>query len=75
MAQSTSITPRFDQQLFHRKNHQLSDYLFEIKHYFNQLKNEAITSSSEQVTFLTEKIVAQISAITRKSAIQTLKLT
>ncbi|MFV9996434.1 MAG: primosomal replication protein PriC [Arsenophonus endosymbiont of Dermacentor nuttalli] len=73
IAQSASITSRFDQQLFHRKSHQLSDCLFEIKHHFNQLKNEVITLSLEQVTFLTEKIIAQISAITRESAIQTLR--
>lgn len=73
IANSSFITLRFDQKLFHRKSHQLSECLFEIKQLFSQLKHSVITSRSEQITFLTEKIIAQISAITRESATQTLR--
>lgn len=73
IAHSSFITLRFDQKLFLRKSYQLSECLFEIKQHFNQLKHAVITSRSEQVTFLTEKIIVQIGAITRESATQTLR--
>ncbi|MGP1928773.1 MAG: primosomal replication protein PriC [Arsenophonus sp. NC-WZS1-MAG3] len=73
IADSSFIRLRFDDKLFYRKSHQLSEYLFEIKEHFNQLKHAVITLRSEQVTFLTEKIIAQIGAITRESAIQILR--
>ncbi|MGP1959516.1 MAG: primosomal replication protein PriC [Arsenophonus sp. NC-TX2-MAG3] len=73
IADSSFIRLRFDDKLFYRKSYQLSECLFEIKEHFNQLKHAAITLRSEQVTFLTEKIIAQIGAITRESATQILR--
>lgn len=73
IAHSSFIKSRFDQKLFYRKSHQLSECLFEIKQHFSQLKNAVITSRPEQVTFLTEKIIAQIGAMTRESATQILR--
>ncbi|MGP1924876.1 MAG: primosomal replication protein PriC [Arsenophonus sp. NEOnobi-MAG3] len=73
IAHSSFIRLRFDQKLFYRKSYQLSECLFEIKQYFNQLKHAVITLRSEQITFLTEKIIAQVAAITRESATQILR--
>ncbi|MFS1537562.1 MAG: primosomal replication protein PriC [Candidatus Phlomobacter fragariae] len=73
IAHSSFITSRFDQKLFHRKSHQLSECLFEIKQHFIQLKNAVITLRSEQIAFLTEKIIAQIGAMTRESSTQNLR--
>ncbi|MGP1956525.1 MAG: primosomal replication protein PriC [Arsenophonus sp. NC-PE1-MAG3] len=70
---SSFIRLRFDDKLFYRKSYQLSECLFEIKQHFNQLKHAVITLRSEQVIFLTEKIIAQIGAITRESATQILR--
>ncbi|MDT9587392.1 MAG: primosomal replication protein PriC [Candidatus Arsenophonus melophagi] len=66
-------TSRFDKTLFYRPSYQLSECLFEVKQNFNQLKNVVIISHLEQVSFLTEKITAQIAAMTRESATQMLR--
>ncbi|MGP1958589.1 MAG: primosomal replication protein PriC [Arsenophonus sp. NC-CH8-MAG3] len=73
IAESSFIRLRFDDKLFYQKNHQLNECLFEIKQHFNQLKHAVITLRSEQIIFLTEKIFAQIRAITREFATQILR--
>lgn len=58
----------FDRQLFNQRAKQLSDYQLEIEKNFAQLKIEAAHQHAEQVTFLTERLVAQISALQREIA-------
>lgn len=66
------MQPRFDDQLFSQRDSRLSHYLAEVDKNLLHLKQEVKNGRQQQVAFLAEKIVAQISALQRELA--TLKI-
>lgn len=69
---SAVMQPRFDDQLFSQRDSRLSHYLAEVDKNLLHLKQEVKNGRQQQVAFLAEKIVAQISALQRELA--TLKI-
>lgn len=59
---------RFDNKLFSTYSTQLRDYLAETQVNLAQLHNSVKVGKTEQVAFIAEKLVAQISALTRELA-------
>ncbi|WP_159567091.1 primosomal replication protein PriC [Budvicia diplopodorum] len=68
----SAAQPRFDNQLFNQRGARLNNYLAEVEKNLSQLKQEVEKGRQEQVAFLAERIVAQITALQRELA--TLKL-
>lgn len=66
---------RFDIALFATKGTRLRDYLAEIKTNLQQLNQEVAEKRSAQVAFIAERLVAQITAMQRELATQTLRKT
>lgn len=66
---------RFDVALFSTKGTRLRDYLAEIKINLQQLNQEVVEKRSAQVAFIAERLVAQITAMQRELATQTLRKT
>lgn len=66
---------RFDVALFSTKGTRLRDYLAEIKINLQQLNQEVVEKRSAQVAFIAERLVAQITAMQRELATQTLRET
>lgn len=66
---------RFDIALFSTKGTRLRDYLAEIKNNLRQLNQEVAEKRSAQVAFIAERLVAQITAMQRELATQTLRKT
>ena len=66
---------RFDIALFSTKGTRLRDYLAEIKNNLRQLNQEVVEKRSAQVAFIAERVVAQITAMQRELATQTLRKT
>ena len=66
---------RFDIALFSTKGTRLRDYLAEIKMNLQQLNQEVGEKRSAQVAFIAERLVAQITAMQRELATQTLRKT
>jgi len=66
---------RFDIALFSTKGTRLRDYLAEIKMNLQQLNQEVVEKRSAQVAFIAERLVAQITAMQRELATQTLHKT
>jgi len=66
---------RFDVALFSTKGTRLRDYLAEIKMNLQQLNQEVVEKRSAQVAFIAERLVAQITAMQRELATQTLRKT
>lgn len=66
---------RFDIALFSTKGTRLRDYLAEIKMNLQQLNQEVVEKRSAQVAFIAERLVAQITAMQRELATQTLRKT
>ncbi|MFS7222307.1 primosomal replication protein PriC [Rahnella inusitata] len=66
---------RFDIALFSTKGTRLRDYLTEIKNNLRQLNQEVVEKRSAQVAFIAERLVAQITAMQRELATQTLRKT
>lgn len=66
---------RFDIALFSTKGTRLRDYLAEIKNNLRQLNQEVMEKRSAQVAFIAERLVAQITAMQRELATQTLRKT
>ena len=64
---------RFDIALFSTKGTRLRDYLAEIKMNLQQLNQEVFEKRSAQVAFIAERLVAQITAMQRELATQTLR--
>ncbi|WP_413534577.1 primosomal replication protein PriC [Rahnella inusitata] len=64
---------RFDIALFSTKGTRLRDYLAEIKNNLRQLNQEVVEKRSAQVAFIAERLVAQITAMQRELATQTLR--
>lgn len=62
------IQPRFDEQLFNTRDTRLSHCLAEVEHNLVQLTQATEKKSQQQVAFLAERIVAQISALQRELA-------
>ena len=66
---------RVDIALFSSKGTRLRDYLAEIKMNLQQLNQEVVEKRSAQVAFIAERLVAQITAMQRELATQTLRKT
>ncbi|AEX53195.1 primosomal replication protein PriC [Rahnella aquatilis] len=66
---------RFDIALFSTKGTRLRDYLAEIKTNLQQLNQEVVEKRSAQVAFIAERLVAQITAMQRELATQSLRKT
>jgi primosomal replication protein N'' len=59
---------RFDRKLFSTHSTQLKDYLTEVQANLAQLELSVKVGKAEQVAYLAEKLVAQISALQRELA-------
>ncbi|WP_350306354.1 primosomal replication protein [Photorhabdus viridis] len=66
-------TARFDQTLFNRRSDKLRGYLQEVRHNMEQLKECVQDRRTEQVAFLTERLVAQMEALKRELSTQSLR--
>lgn len=64
---------RFDMQLFSHKSTRLVDCQKELNNLYQQLCHSVTLNHTEQVNFLTEKIVHQIQAISREISTQSLR--
>ncbi|MEQ5112146.1 primosomal replication protein [Providencia vermicola] len=64
---------RFDMQLFSHKSTRLGDCQKELNNLYQQLYNSVTLNHTEQVNFLTEKIVHQMQAISREISTQSLR--
>lgn len=73
LADTPFSTARFDQALFNRHSDKLRGYLQEVRHNMEQLKECVQDHRTEQVAFLTERLVAQIEALRRELSTQSLR--
>lgn len=64
---------RFDSALFANHGTRLRDYLAQVQKNFSQLQAAVRDNRTAQVAFLAEKLVAQIGALQRELATQTLR--
>ncbi|HFI5325816.1 TPA: primosomal replication protein PriC [Serratia liquefaciens] len=64
---------RFDTALFSNRGTRLRDYLAEVQKNFAQLQTAANDNHTTQVAFLAEKLLAQLTALQRELATQTLR--
>lgn len=64
---------RFDVALFTTKGTRLRDYLTEVRYNMEQLSQVVIEKRTAQVAFIAERLVAQITALQRELATQTLR--
>ncbi|CFQ74635.1 TPA: primosomal replication protein [Yersinia enterocolitica] len=74
-ANMSSQQARFDLKLFGNHGNRFRDYLLEVHKNMAQLKQVVAENRTQQVAFLAEKLVAQISALQRELATQKLRKT
>ncbi|HHL2562091.1 TPA: primosomal replication protein PriC [Yersinia enterocolitica] len=74
-ANMPSQQARFDLKLFGNHGNRFRDYLLEVHKNMTQLKQVVAENRTQQVAFLAEKLVAQISALQRELATQKLRKT
>ncbi|EOF8197019.1 TPA: primosomal replication protein PriC [Yersinia enterocolitica] len=74
-ANMPSQQARFDLKLFGNHGNRFRDYLLEVHKNMVQLKQVVAENRTQQVAFLAEKLVAQISALQRELATQKLRKT
>lgn len=74
-ANMPSQQARFDLKLFGNHGNRFRDYLLEVHKNMAQLKQVVAENRTQQVAFLAEKLVAQISALQRELATQKLRKT
>lgn len=72
-ANTPSQQARFDLNLFSNHGNRFRDYLQEVRKNMAQLKQVVAENRLQQVAFLAEKLVAQISALQRELATQKLR--
>ncbi|WP_127958914.1 primosomal replication protein PriC [Serratia microhaemolytica] len=72
-ADSSVQQARFDVLLFACRGTRLRDYLAEVEKNFAQLQIEVANKHHAQVAFLAEKLVAQLSALQREIATQSIR--
>ncbi|CAK9884187.1 MAG: Primosomal replication protein N'' [Candidatus Erwinia impunctatus] len=65
---------RFDQQLFQCNSSRLGDYLLELQQSLAQLGQSVNDQHTEQVTWIAERLVAQIGALQREIATLSLRV-
>ncbi|WP_075180502.1 primosomal replication protein PriC [Pantoea sp. 1.19] len=68
VAGQRSRQARFDNQLFHSHSSRLGDYLQELQQTHQQLLHSVELQHTDQVRWLAERVVAQISALQRELA-------
>ncbi|WP_139541367.1 primosomal replication protein N'' [Klebsiella spallanzanii] len=73
LANHATISPRFDRQLFRTRSTQMQAYLDETKEHFSELQQAVERQQLPQVTWLAERLVAQIAAISREAATWSLR--
>ncbi|EOY1405329.1 primosomal replication protein PriC [Yersinia enterocolitica] len=74
-ANMPSQQARFDLKLFGNHGNRFRDYLLEVHKNMAQLKQVVAENRTQQVAFLAEKLVAQISALQRELTTQKLRKT
>ncbi|HDL8503598.1 TPA: primosomal replication protein [Yersinia enterocolitica] len=74
-ANMPSQQARFELKLFGNHGNRFRDYLLEVHKNMAQLKQVVAENRTQQVAFLAEKLVAQISALQRELATQKLRKT
>lgn len=73
IADHQSSRARFDEVLFHTKGKTLKDYLAEVQSNMHQLTLNVEQGKRERVSFLAERLVAQIAALQRELATKDLR--
>ncbi|MBI0222629.1 primosomal replication protein, partial [Yersinia pestis subsp. pestis] len=72
-ANTPSQQARFDLNLFSNHGNRFRDYLQEVRKNMTQLKQVVEENRLQQVAFLADKLVAQISALQRELATQKIR--
>lgn len=73
-ANTPSQQARFDLNLFSNHGNRFRDYLQEVRKNMTQLKQVVEENRLQQVAFLADKLVAQISALQRTSNTENTKI-
>jgi primosomal replication protein N'' len=73
MANHATLSPRFDHQLFRTRNTQMQAYLDEARDRLTELKQAVERQQLPQVAWLAERLVAQITAMSRETATWSLR--
>ncbi len=73
MAQHATVSARFDRQLFQTRSTQMFAYLNESEANLAALRRAVDHERLEQVLWLAEHLTAQIAALTRESAVWSLR--
>ncbi|WP_342321811.1 primosomal replication protein N'' [Kosakonia sp. BYX6] len=73
LAQHTTVSPRFDRHLFQTRNTLMQSYLDETAANLAALRHAVNGNHLPQVTWLAEHLTAQIAALTRESAVWSLR--
>lgn len=70
---NNTIQQRFDPQLFKPITKHIDEYMLDITKNYDQLQQQVKNQNIEQISYLTQKIVDQITALQRELATQTLR--
>ena len=70
----TTLSARFDRQLFQTRSTQMQAYLDEANAHFQELKHAVEQQQLPQVAWLAERLAAQIEAINRESEAWSLRV-
>lgn len=73
LADHATLSPRFDRQLFRTRSTQMQAYLDEVNAHFTELQQAVERQQMPQVAWLSEHLVAQMSAISRETATWSLR--
>ncbi|AMO50218.1 restart primosome assembly protein PriC [Kosakonia oryzendophytica] len=73
LAQHATVSPRFDRHLFRTRSTHMQAYVDEIADNMQALRHAADNNSLAQVVWLAEHLTAQIAALTRESAVWSLR--
>ncbi len=73
LADHATLSPRFDRQLFRTRSTQMQAYLDEANECFTEPQQAVERQQLPQVTWLAERLVAQIAAISRETATWSLR--
>lgn len=73
LAHHNALSARFDHQLFSSQSTQMQPYLDEIKHNFTKLQYAVSRQQLAQVSWLAQRLVDQMAALSRESATWSLR--
>ena len=66
LLQHATLKPRFDRQLFRTRSTLIKDYLDEAQHNLDELRHAVESQQREQVAWLADHLVEQITALHRE---------